>query len=312
MIASTLLTVAAVLTTVAAQATKPAQPACELLVDDMRPERTYRLSEKYGGYRMTNLLGGDYGVDGASQLVNDTNAGYMTITPGNDPKQLNNDPVHPPQPLGVNYFFFKFEWDDDFTHCADLSPYKGISITISSPPGTDVGITLTQKNDACNNRTLDSQYVNMTKYITPDGTFQEMYIPWTDFAKNWDGVSDFSFAHDKDLTFVGFSPAAGEQYKIERIALKADCTANVAALAPQSMLMTATASGAAAATGTAAAATTGAATGAKTTAAPAVSSGGAVVSQTSAVPTTSKNSGSTLAGSILSALGAALGALVMF
>jgi len=202
---------------------------CETLVDDMRARTPdlFRLS-KYGDTKTLNLLGGDYGVDGSGSTLNGPTDGKLNVIPGMNLSGINppNDPgawVHPADQAAANYFFFKFEWDDDFNMCMNLQPYAGLVLTVTMPKGSDVSMTLTGKFSNCTTRSKDSQYVKLSTYLGAGGATgspQSLYIPFKDLSQDFDGLAAYDFVHNKDITFVNFSPAGdGTVYTFNNIRL---------------------------------------------------------------------------------------------
>ncbi|KAJ3023342.1 UNVERIFIED_CONTAM: hypothetical protein HDU68_008661 [Siphonaria sp. JEL0065] len=209
--------VAAVALPLAAAEPLTVSSTCELLVDDMRP-RTANQSknDSFGNVKTLNLNGGDYGVDGGSKLQFNFAAsnGHVDVIPGWDKNPGDGDAaLHPPAILASNYFYYKFVWDDqkssnDFgvNVCQDLSVYQGLYLNVSMPAGSDVYLTLTQKNAACSARTKDSAYVKLSQFHTPNGTPQSIFIPFDLMKLQFDG-QPYDFTHAKDATFVNFSPS---------------------------------------------------------------------------------------------------------
>ncbi|KAJ3224313.1 hypothetical protein HDU81_008634 [Chytriomyces hyalinus] len=220
--AAALLTVAAA---VSAQVVLDA--TCEKLVDNMALPRLdlYKASngiavgfqDHYNNPKTLNLLGGDYGVDGNSSVAFNFAAtdGHVDVTPGYTPGDpLGDADLHPADILANNYFYFKFVWDDQISSknfgehvCQDLRPYQGLYLNVSMPAGSDVYLTLTQKNAACTERTRDSTYVKLSDFHTPNGSPQAFFIPFSLMKNEFDGVTPYDMAHAKDATFVNFKPA---------------------------------------------------------------------------------------------------------
>ncbi|KAJ3075955.1 hypothetical protein HDU98_006266 [Podochytrium sp. JEL0797] len=172
------------------------------------------------------MLGGDYGADqGALTYFFAPTDGHIDFAAGWNPNPENGDPtLHPSTILASNYMYFKFVWDDqksstDFgvTVCEDLTPYSGLHLNMSMPTGTDVYLTLTQKNAACTERTQDSAYVQLSQFHTPNGTPQSFVIPFSYFKYEFDNTTLYDFAHAKDATFVNFS--ANQTYSFYHIGL---------------------------------------------------------------------------------------------
>ncbi|KAJ3042761.1 hypothetical protein HDU99_010019, partial [Rhizoclosmatium hyalinum] len=160
-----MLSLVALLPLVAAAAQLTVPSSCEFLVDDMSPRSAsnYR-NDSYGNVKTLNLNGGDYGVDGdGSKLTYNFAAtdGHVDVTPGFLQNPPNGDPgLHPADILANNYFYFKFVWDDQRSSndfgvkvCQDMTPYQGLYLNVSMPAGSDVYLTLTQKNTDCSART---------------------------------------------------------------------------------------------------------------------------------------------------------------
>ncbi|KAJ3096036.1 hypothetical protein HDU97_006293 [Phlyctochytrium planicorne] len=156
------------------------------------------------------------------------NPGYIEIIPGDNFTFItnNDDPqpeVHPKEPKNSNYFFFKFQWDDDFNTCYDLTPFQYITFNMSMPAGAETYLTLTTKGPACNTRVKDSTYQKMSKYIPADGKPHLALIDMKkDFGQTYDGAEPHDFVHNKDLTMVAMTP--GVSFKIYSISLIGDCS----------------------------------------------------------------------------------------
>ncbi|KAI8619046.1 hypothetical protein BC830DRAFT_841993 [Chytriomyces sp. MP71] len=162
-----LMTIAALAGAAIADTQTKIAPLCEILVDDMGSDNSTprtRMSTA-GGMKTLNRMGGDYGVDGSSKVAFDFAAtdGHVTVTPGFtaiDPAVVDGDAaLHPANISANNYFYFKFIWDDQISstnfgvkQCEDLTPYQGLYLNVSMPTGSDVYLTLTQKNKACDAR----------------------------------------------------------------------------------------------------------------------------------------------------------------
>ncbi|KAI8840855.1 hypothetical protein BJ741DRAFT_596814, partial [Chytriomyces cf. hyalinus JEL632] len=191
---------------------------CEKLVDNMalpRPSPATR-DDSFKNPKTLNLLGGDYGVDGNSSVAFNFAAtdGHVDVTPGFTPGDpLGDADLHPANILANNYFYFKFVWDGqvnsnkfDVNVCQDLTPYQGLYLNVSMPAGSDVYLTLTQKNAACSARTRDSTYVKLSDFHTPNGKPQAFFVPFSLMKFEFDGVTLYDMAHAKDATFVNFNP----------------------------------------------------------------------------------------------------------
>ncbi|KAJ3417455.1 hypothetical protein HDV05_003319 [Chytridiales sp. JEL 0842] len=279
------------LTAVAAVSAQACTP--DLLVDDMsdRTPSMFRPS-RWGDVKMVNLIGGDYGVDpGGSRLTLDNGSRSLDVFPFRNESAItaqDTQPwVHPPEPVARNYFFFKFAWDDMFDICYNLSPYQGIEMDVASPPGSDFLVTLTQKFPNCTERTKDTMYLPMTKYIpNPNGQPQNMYIPWSDFGGLWDGTGPQDLVHNKDITFVNMLPDDGStKFSFTKIVLRGNCPRNTTT----------------AATTTTAAPSGGAAT----------TAGGATASATQTVQNKSGAGSAAPAGVLSGAFAALMGALAL-
>ncbi|KAJ3342168.1 hypothetical protein HDU83_006203 [Entophlyctis luteolus] len=131
-----------------------------------------------------------------------------------------------------NSWFTKFNWINDF----DLTPYKGFSIDLIAPVGSDFNMTLTQWIPSNNTRGVDSQYRPLSYYLTPTGQPQTLTVPLTDFATNLVG-GQFDFANLKDLTIVNFVPV-GAQFVFTRITLLGDCSSSSSTAAAASASVT--------------------------------------------------------------------------
>ncbi|KAJ3341340.1 hypothetical protein HDU83_006677 [Entophlyctis luteolus] len=213
----------------AAHASVSVSASCEVVVDNMSPRTSdeYK-TDSYGNNKTLNLLGGDYGVDSNSSLSFNfaSSDGFVGVNPGWVSNPSNSDAgLHPDDILASNYFYFKFVWDDqisstDFgvTVCEDLTVYQGLYLNISMPTGSDVYLTLTQKNANCTERIQDSAYVKLSQFHTPNGTPQTIFIPFSLMKYEFDGVTPYNFAHAKDATFVNFNPP-NVQYKFYHIGL---------------------------------------------------------------------------------------------
>ncbi|KAI9330137.1 hypothetical protein DFJ73DRAFT_964057 [Zopfochytrium polystomum] len=211
-------------------------PSAILLVDDMRPRTAnmYRTQDpKYGcaafagtfaGCNKTlNLLGGDYGDSGANETLAN---GRLTMVSSDQVATVGNQesPSHPNNVTSHNYWYAKFNWENDY----DLTPFWGARLSIIMPPASDFNITLTQwlpanpaVRDGTGDRGVDTNWILASRYLSPasfDGaTPQTLVIPFADFATNQKGGA-FDFAHLKDLTFVNLLPF-GATFAIERIEL---------------------------------------------------------------------------------------------
>ncbi|KAJ3075956.1 hypothetical protein HDU98_006267 [Podochytrium sp. JEL0797] len=254
MISPILALAAATMASVSAQ-TPPFASGCERLVDDMTPRNASNYkTDHYGNNKTLNHLGGDYGADSGSSLVYNfaPTSGHMTLTPGWVANPENGDPLlHPADIIASNYMYMKFVWDDQIsstqfglTVCEDLTPYAGLFLNVSMPVGSDVYMTLTQKNEECTERTRDSEYVKLSQFHTPTGAPQPVLIPFSAMSLEFDKTKPFNFTHAKDITFVNFSPPNVE-YSFYHIGLIKNTTSCMAG----GDVSTATMSGSVAATG---------------------------------------------------------------
>ncbi|KAJ3111630.1 hypothetical protein HDU96_005513 [Phlyctochytrium bullatum] len=316
---------------VAVMAAAASAQLCERVIDDMKTTQT-RMS-KYdlpNAPRYINLLGGDYGVNGGSQLTR-IPGGFQVIPKDDAVLAADTDPVHPP-PGGdiraANYFFFKFGWDDDFNVCYDLTPFRYLYVNMSMPPGADGYITFTTKFPNCTTRTLDSTYRKFSDYIRADGTPQLFAIdmsPDGPYGRTWDNSGPNDFQHNKDITFVGLTDGAA--FNFYYFSMVGNCSALQASAAGTVNATTIAAlPGGQQLTTTLAAATTSAATAVTTSASVAVSSTRSSVATSSAVSSAAPTTGSSAPATttttrssaasdkvgILAAFGAVLGALALF
>jgi hypothetical protein len=101
----------------------------------------------------------------------------------------------PGAPTAHNYWYVKF----DAVACFNLARYRAIQFDVKAPAGADFYIALTQKSADCRSRETDSVYKNMTEYITPNGQFQTLTLPVSDFSTNLLNRT-FDMAHLKDFT----------------------------------------------------------------------------------------------------------------
>ncbi|KAI8921597.1 hypothetical protein BC831DRAFT_506637 [Entophlyctis helioformis] len=214
-----------------------AQAACkpDSLVDDFAANRMVTLLPIDGGdQRPGNLMGGDYGAVGATFVV-DTTAKEVVLTSTNGTS---------------NFWFAKF----DIGACFDLTGYYAIAFDIRSAN--------------CSVRLVDSDYLPLSKYITPDGTKKTVIQPLTDFAKNIEG-GPFDFVHLKDWTMVDMKPQ-GAVFRLSNLRLIGGCsptaTAGAAAASSSAAAAAAKASSTAPAAASGAAASPTAAANAKSSA----------------------------------------------
>ncbi|KAI9096877.1 hypothetical protein DFS34DRAFT_650246 [Phlyctochytrium arcticum] len=158
--------------------------------------------------RSLNLLGGDYGSVNVTFEV-DTTAKNVKLVAG------------PTGPGLQNFFFAKF----DAGACYDLTNMHAVAFDLVAPVGATFSITLTQKSPNCTERLPDdSEYIPLTKYVTPNGQLQTVVLPWIDFKKNSKGDA-FDFVHLKDWTLVDFKPQ-GATFLISNIRLQRACKNN--------------------------------------------------------------------------------------
>ncbi|KAI8617072.1 hypothetical protein BC830DRAFT_142819 [Chytriomyces sp. MP71] len=222
-----------------AAALASAQSACQpdVLVDDFRARtadmyRVQPLTVVEGGKEVPtycdqgtgfngcnktlNLLGGDYGDSGAPEVMT---VGQLQITATDATAQNNGVEAasHPNTALTMNYWFAKFNWENDF----DLTPYAGFSLDLVAPVNSDFNITLTQWIPSNNTRGIDSNYRTLSSYITPSGKPQTLNFKWSDFGKNLDG-GNFDFKNLKDLTLVNFVPV-GAVFTFAKMTLVGTC-----------------------------------------------------------------------------------------
>ena len=199
----------------------------DLVVDDFAKTTTGFLPDEApipANQKFLNLLGGDYGSDGANFTIN-TSSKTLNILA--DAKVIQAEPEsHPNTAPTVNYWFTKF----DLAACYDLTGYTGIAFDLIAPTGSDMNFTLTQKNPFCRSnpsnttRLVDSVYRPLSSYITPNGQKQAVFLPFKDFGKNLLG-GDFDFVHLKDWTAVNLVPV-GAQFTMSNLVLKGNCTTN--------------------------------------------------------------------------------------
>ncbi|KAJ3262142.1 hypothetical protein HDU77_000500 [Chytriomyces hyalinus] len=221
--------------------------ACQpdVLVDDFRPRtpsmyRQQPLQIVIGGVltptycdqglgfngcnKTLNLVGGDYGDSGAAEIMTE---GRLTLT-AQDLNAINarlEDAARPNSSDTINYWFTKFNWENDF----DLTVYSGFEMEMTAPAGSDFNITLTQWLPASNSRGIDSKYRLLSSYITPNGKPQTLRIMWTDFSTNLLG-QPFDLAHLKDLTLVNLAPI-GAVFTFTKLKLLGTCINSPSAVA---------------------------------------------------------------------------------
>jgi hypothetical protein len=151
-----------------------------------------------------NALGGDYGSLGAPFTI-DTVKKSMTINARSYPVGVPEAQANPGTAPTFNYWFAKF----DEAACFDATVYAGLSFDIIAPFGSDMNFTMTQQSPNCSYRLVDSQYQLLSKYITPDGTKKNVFLPFSDFSTNLYGQA-FDFIHLKDWTLVNLGPEGSE------------------------------------------------------------------------------------------------------
>jgi hypothetical protein len=169
----------------------------DLLVDDFAIADVHNYQ---GATRNFNLLGGDYGAVGLTAEYS-TTLKHVTLT----------------STVEKNFWFAKF----DLGACFDLSPFNAIQFDMVAPVDTNAIFTLTQKSVNCVDRLVDSQYMRLSNYVTPNGQKQTVTMPLTDFAKNLDGNA-FDFKHLKDWTLNSLLPV-GVSITISNLMLVGDC-----------------------------------------------------------------------------------------
>lgn len=151
-----------------------------------------------------NALGGDYGSLGAPFTIDTTNKS-LRIQARSYPVGIPEAQANPGTAPTFNYWYAKF----DRAACFDSSIFSGLSFDIIAPFGSDMNFTMTQMSPNCSYRLVDSQYQLLSKYITPDGTKQTVFLPFSDFSINLNG-SRFDFEHLKDWTLVNLGPEGSE------------------------------------------------------------------------------------------------------
>jgi hypothetical protein len=175
-----------------------AQCTPDVLIDDFGKIDVH---DYEGAMRHFNLVGGDYGEVGINATYHPSMKN-VELTSTNVPD---------------NFWFVKF----DLEACFNLNGYTAIEFDIEAPPGTECTFTLTQKSPNCVDRLVDSTYIPLTHYITPNGEKQRVVQPLSEFALNVEGGS-FDFAHLKDWTLVGLQPQ-NVTVKISNFVLKGNC-----------------------------------------------------------------------------------------
>ncbi|KAI9205470.1 uncharacterized protein BJ171DRAFT_567264 [Polychytrium aggregatum] len=149
--------------------------------------------------------GGLIGADGANLTI--LPAGGLQITAGFDNVLYSQGAelsTHPGTVATFNYWFIQFNPQI----CYDMSNAATLEFDVVIDPGVNFNITLTQKSADCLNRSIDSQYFLLSKYLTPNGQPQHLSIPLKDFSTNLLG-QPYDFKHNKDLTFVNLTPQGG-------------------------------------------------------------------------------------------------------
>ena len=169
----------------------------ELMIDDFSTIRAGWLDNLPKTF---NALGGDYGSLGAPFTI-DTAIKTMKIQARTYPVGVPEAQANPGTVPTFNYWYVKF----DEAACFDASVYSGISFDMIAPLGSDMNFTMTQQSLNCSYRLVDSQYQLLSKYITPDGTKQTVFLPFSDFSTNLYGNA-FDFRHLKDWTLVNLGP----------------------------------------------------------------------------------------------------------
>ncbi|KAI9335513.1 hypothetical protein BDR26DRAFT_865878 [Obelidium mucronatum] len=172
-----------------------------------------------GCNKTLNLMGGDFGDSGAAEVLS---VGSLDITAGNNSAVVGSfeADARPNTAVTINYWFTKFNWENDF----DLTPYSGMSLDFIAPIGSDFNITLTQWIPSVNKRGIDSQYRVLSSYVVPNGKPQTLNLKWTDFGTNLNG-QPFDLKHLKDVTFVNFVPV-GAVFKFTKMTLTGTCGGN--------------------------------------------------------------------------------------
>ncbi|TPX67796.1 hypothetical protein CcCBS67573_g07402 [Chytriomyces confervae] len=186
--------------------------ACQpdVLVDDFRP----RTPSMYRQQPLQILQGGVLTPTYCDQ-AQDLNAINARL----------EDAARPNSSDTINYWFTKFNWENDF----DLTVYSGFEMEMIAPAGSDFNITLTQWLPASNSRGIDSKYRLLSSYITPNGKPQTLRIMWTDFSTNLLG-QPFDLVHLKDLTLVNLAPI-GAVFTFTKLKLLGTCINSPSAVA---------------------------------------------------------------------------------
>ncbi|KAI8917746.1 hypothetical protein DFJ77DRAFT_317922 [Powellomyces hirtus] len=181
----------------------------DILVDDFSNPRQGRLPlQGETADRWLDLLGGDYGKSGVGMEWSITTAG-AALTPTS--KEA--------------FFFFKL----DAGACYDLTSINSLVFDVVAPAGSNFAMGLTQKTPDCKERVggetgiSDSPYVDLTKYITPNGQKQTVVLPFQDIKGAGDKL--FDFAHLKDVTFINWTPPNVETV-ISNIHMRRACNGN--------------------------------------------------------------------------------------
>ena len=173
----------------------------DVLIDDFSAIRTGWLDNLP---KFFNLVGGDYGSLGAPFTINPNNQS-LSIKAGSYPVGVPEAQANPGTAPTFNYWYVKF----DREACFNTTIYSGISFDLIAPLGSDMNFTMTQRSKNCSVRLVDSQYHLLSKYITPDGTKQTVYLPFSDYSLNLFGEA-FDFEYFKDWTLVNLGPEGSE------------------------------------------------------------------------------------------------------
>ena len=201
-----------------------------VLVDDFKEARLLPLDiETPPPMRYFNLIGGDYGIKEENKnsiqiFPNETN-GYMEFYAEIGAEDTSEAYTHPNKPNSRNYWYVKF----DKYACFDLTPFTAFQFDLKAPVGAEMIFVLTQKAPNCTEfptntaRLIDSDYMPLSKYITPNNTKQTVTIPLKDFQKNLLG-EDFDMKHLKDFTIVDIKPAS--PMELSNFWLVGDCPSN--------------------------------------------------------------------------------------
>ncbi|KAJ3118708.1 hypothetical protein HK098_005880, partial [Nowakowskiella sp. JEL0407] len=134
-----------------------------------------------------------------------------------------------PLVTSTGYWFFKFESRE----CWDATGYGSFEFDFVAPVGAKFEMTLTVHTSAClvNDcaanpgscpRASDSTYVDITKYVVPNGQIQHAVIPFSAFNANADGKGTVDWRYIKDFTFISFT-AIGQTHKFNNFIVKKGC-----------------------------------------------------------------------------------------